>query len=68
MGKSKRGQTEGEGKKESVVRGFLCGGVVIASAAGFGAKDFSTKELESAIKLGVGLRKDPSPAFGRFMA
>ena len=55
---------QGEGKKEVLVRGFPRGGVLIASRVGFGAKEFSARELESVIKLGVALENTPVRPLG----
>ena len=46
-----------EEKKDVVVHGLPRGGIMIASADGFGAKEFSIGELETTIKLGAALEK-----------
>lgn len=48
-----------EEQKEVAVRGLPRGGVIIASAAGFAAKEFSMEEPEAAIKPGAALEKTP---------
>lgn len=55
---------EAKEKKEVAVRGLPRGGVTIASAVGFGAKEFSMKELEAAIKLGAALEETPVRPLG----
>lgn len=60
----KESKKKEEEKKEMVVRGLPRGGVLIASAVGFGAKEFSAKELETAIKLGAALEKTPVRPLG----
>lgn len=55
---------EAKEKEEVAVSGLPRGGVTIASAEGYGAKEFSMKELEAAIKLGAALEGTPVRPLG----
>lgn len=48
-----------EEKKDIVVHGLPRGGIIIASADGFGVKGFSMGELETTIKQGAALEETP---------
>lgn len=56
----KKKEQKEEGKKDVVVHELPCGGITIASADGFGVKEFCMGELETTIQLGAALEETRS--------